>query len=68
MGPECDECSPHPQEEVAEKLAVVEVYNARLTVRERRRAFIRDRGLLNVRRMQVKGPQGAHAWFTVLGP
>lgn len=41
------------QEEQAEKVRLVEVYNARLTGRERRRAFIRDRGLLNVKRMQV---------------
>lgn len=34
-------------------MRLVEVYNARLTGRERRRAFIRDRGLLNVKRMQV---------------
>ena len=44
------------QEERAEKLRVVGVYNARLTQRERRRDFLRDRGLLNLRRMQVGGP------------
>ncbi len=43
------------QEERAEKVRLVEVYNARLSGREERRAFIRDRGLLNVKRMQV-GP------------
>ncbi|EIE22880.1 hypothetical protein COCSUDRAFT_1634, partial [Coccomyxa subellipsoidea C-169] len=39
-------------EERAEKVRLVEVYNARLSGREERRAFIRDRGLLNVKRMQ----------------
>ena len=43
------------QEERTEKLHVVEIYNARLTQRERRRDFLRDRGLLNLRRMQVRG-------------
>lgn len=41
------------QEEQADKVRLVDVYNARLTAREQRRAFIRDRGLLNVKRMQV---------------
>ncbi len=35
------------------KLRLIEIYNARLTERERRRQFILDRGLLNVKRQQV---------------
>ena len=37
---------------VEAKLRMLEVYNARLDERERRRDFILARGLLNVRRMQ----------------
>lgn len=36
-----------------EKLRLVEIYNIRLTERERRRHFILDRGLLNIKRQQV---------------
>ena len=39
-----------------EKVRLVEIYNARLTDRERRRHFILDRGLLNVKRQQVTLP------------
>ena len=35
------------------KLRLIEIYNARLTERERRRQFILDRGLLNVKSQQV---------------
>ena len=41
------------QEDVADKLQLVAIYNARLTQREYRRAFILERGLLNVKRFQV---------------
>ena len=40
-------------EERALKLRMVEVYNMRLDERARRRAFILDRGLLNVKRVQA---------------
>ncbi len=46
------------QEERAEKLRVVEIYNGRLSLREQRRDFVRDRGLLNVRRMQARAVCG----------
>ncbi len=36
------------------KLRLIEIYNARLTERERRRRFILDRGLLNVKSQQVR--------------
>ena len=36
-----------------EKLRLVEIYNVRLTERERRRHFILDRGLLNIKNQQV---------------
>ena len=42
------------QEERADKLQLVATYNARLSEREYRRAFILDRGLLNVKRFQVR--------------
>ena len=45
------------QEERADKLHLLAVYNARLSQREYRRAFILDRGLLNVKRFQVRGLQ-----------
>ncbi len=41
------------QAEREEKLRMVEFYNARLTEREKRRDFLRARGLLNMKRMQV---------------
>ena len=41
------------QEEREEKLHMVEFYNDRLTEREKRRDFLRARGLLSVKRMQV---------------
>ena len=41
------------QEEREEKLGMVEFYNDRLTEREKRRDFLRARGLLSVKRMQV---------------
>ena len=41
------------QEERADKLQLLAIYNARLTEREYRRAFILERGLLNVKRFQV---------------
>ncbi|KAK9807904.1 hypothetical protein WJX72_012486 [[Myrmecia] bisecta] len=40
-------------EEVSEKLQLMGIYNARLTERERRRAFIVERGLLNIKRQQA---------------
>lgn len=43
----------HVQEERADKLQLVAIYNERLTEREYRRAVIIDRGLLNVKRFQV---------------
>jgi transcriptional adapter 2-alpha len=39
-----------PEEEAAAKLAQVAIYNRRLDERERRRAFVLERGLLNTRR------------------
>lgn len=42
------------KEEREEKLRMVEFYNDRLTDRERRRDFLRARGLLNMKRMQVR--------------
>lgn len=36
-----------------EKLRMVAIYNERLEERERRRAFVADRGLLNVKAQQV---------------
>ena len=41
------------QAEREEKLRMVEFYNARLSEREKRRDFLRARGLLNMKRMQV---------------
>ena len=41
------------QEEREEKLRMVQLYNERLTERERRRDFLRARDLLNMRRMQA---------------
>lgn len=52
------------KEDKAEKLRVVEVYNARLSGRERRRNFIRDRGLLNVKRMQVQSYHRVHTFLS----
>ena len=53
LKPKSNSKSGAAQEEQAEKVRLVDVYNARLTGREQRRAFIRDRGLLNVKRMQA---------------
>ena len=41
------------QEERGEKLRMVGFYNDRLTEREKRRDFLRARGLLSVKRMHV---------------
>ena len=41
-------------EEVARKLRLVEIYNRRLDERDRRKAFVLERGLVNVRRQQVR--------------
>lgn len=41
------------QEDVEEKLRVIDIYNARLTERERRRRFVMDRKLINVRKQQA---------------
>lgn len=41
-------------EEREEKLALFRIYNKRLTERERRRAFVVDRNLLNIKRQQVR--------------
>jgi hypothetical protein len=54
-----------PPEDTAAKLHIVDVYNARLDERERRRDFILERGLLNIRRQQVSGA-AAHAGAQVL--
>ncbi|GAB4822858.1 hypothetical protein N2152v2_009904 [Parachlorella kessleri] len=40
-------------EQVAQKLRLVEIYNRRLDERERRKAFVLERGLLNVRKQQA---------------
>ena len=37
---------------------MVEVYNGRLTERERRRDFLRTRDLLNMKRMQARTASG----------
>ncbi len=42
------------QEERDAKLRLVAVYNERLAERERRRAFVAERGLLNVRAQQAR--------------
>ena len=42
-------------EEAAQKDRLIAIYNRRLDERERRRAFVLDRGLLNVKRQQVPG-------------
>jgi hypothetical protein len=51
-------------EERDRKLRLIAIYNHRLDEREARRAFVLDRGLLNVRRQQVRervcaGPRAA---------
>ena len=38
---------------MAQKLWLVEIYNRRLDERERRKAFVLERGLLNVRKQQA---------------
>ena len=52
------------------KLRLIEIYNARLTERERRRQFILDRGLLNIKSQQVSATSASephhgryHAWL-----
>lgn len=40
------------QEDIEEKVRVIEIYNTRLTERERRRQFVMDRKLINVRKQQ----------------
>ena len=40
-------------EQVAQKLRLVDIYNRRLDERERRKAFVLERGLLNVRKQQA---------------
>ncbi len=40
------------QEDIQEKVRVIEIYNHRLTERERRRQFVMDRKLINVRKQQ----------------
>jgi len=40
------------QEDVQEKVRVIDIYNTRLTERERRRRFVMDRKLINVRKQQ----------------
>lgn len=42
------------QVEREEKLRMVAIYNARLTERERRRAYVAERGLLNVKAQQAR--------------
>ena len=42
------------QAEREDKLRMVAIYNARLTERERRRAFVAERGLLNVKAQQAR--------------
>ena len=37
-----------------DKLRMVAIYNVRLTERERRRAFVAERGLLNVKAQQAR--------------
>ena len=41
------------QEEVDEKMKLMEIYNARLTERERRRDFCIQRGLTNIKQQQL---------------
>ena len=45
------------QEETAEKLRLIEVYNERLTRREQARKFVIERNILNMRRQQVGRPE-----------
>ena len=52
-------CQEDTPDDTEAKLQLVQIYNDRLTERERRRAFIIDRGLLHVRRQQVQGPRPA---------
>lgn len=39
---------------MAQKLELIAIYNRRLDERDQRRAFILDRGLLNVKRQAVR--------------
>ena len=41
------------QEDIEEKVRVIEIYNIRLTERERRRQFVMNRKLINVRKQQT---------------
>ena len=41
------------QEELEEKMKLMEIYNARLTERERRRDFCIQRGLTNIKQQQL---------------
>ena len=48
---------------------MVEFYNDRLTEREKRRDFLRARGLLNMKRMQVHvSNRHTHTWINVQPP
>jgi len=47
------------------KLRLIEIYNARLTERERRRQFILDRGLLNVKSQQVSEQKSGSTSLTL---
>ncbi|KAL0050679.1 hypothetical protein WJX82_004874 [Trebouxia sp. C0006] len=40
------------EEDIQEKVRVIDIYNTRLTERERRRRFVMDRKLINVRKQQ----------------
>lgn len=40
------------QEDIQEKVRVIDIYNTRLTERERRRRFVMDRKLINIRKQQ----------------
>ncbi|KAL4451456.1 hypothetical protein ABPG75_007118 [Micractinium tetrahymenae] len=42
-----------PEEESAQKDRLIQIYNRRLDERERRRQFVLDRGLLNIKRQQA---------------
>ena len=46
------------QEETAEKIRLIAVYNERLTGREEARKFVIARNILNMRRQQVRSSSG----------
>ena len=55
------------EEEQAQKLKLIEIYNKRLDERERRKAFVLSRGLVKVKRQQLIDRRRTNAEKDVLG-